>query len=375
MTRHADVKVKRGSTSTKYAKVAPPKFLLKLEDTVIQEDKNTSPRQTLLSMVILSILIVIAVSIFVTQYHFNPAVLKKDALLQASNKNKSSPQLVSNAYFVPLPEGLKPLTETEIFDARNLSDKIDGKAELYLSAGFTRLVSQRFRDEREPDLWMEAFVYDMGSSQNAFSVFSAQRRQDAKSLDLAQYAYRTPNALFLAHGRYYIEIITSKVSEQMPPSLKMMAETFIHNTPVETAVINETELFPKQKLIDNSIALISSNAFGYDGFNQIYTAEYEVNDHRLLAYLSHRKTPAKAKELVSAYTAFLLAYGGQNIKTQLPIKDARLIEILDAYEIVFFHGSYLAGIREATTIDEAKTLATQLYHRIKEGSNEPRSKQ
>jgi len=50
----------------------------------------------------------------------------------------------------------------------------------------------------------------------------------------------------------------------MPPSLKMMAETFIHNTPVETAVINETELFPKQKLIDNSIALISSNAFGYD---------------------------------------------------------------------------------------------------------------
>jgi len=110
-------------------------------------------------------------------------------------------------------------------------------------------------------------------------------------------------------------------------------------------------------------------------FNQIYTAEYEVNDHRLLAYLSHRKTPAKAKELVSAYTAFLLAYGGQNIKTQLPIKDARLIEILDAYEIVFFHGSYLAGIREATTIDEAKTLATQLYHRIKEGSNEPRSKQ
>jgi len=92
-----------------------------------------------------------------------------------------------------------------------------------------------------------------------------------------------------------------------------------------------------------------------------------------MAYLSHRKTPVKAKELVSAYTQFLLAYGGQNIKTQLPIKDARLIEILDTYEIVFSHGSYLAGIREAATIDEAKMLTMELYHRIKEGSNEPRS--
>lgn len=342
---------------------------------MIPENKYHSRRQTILSMVILSILVVIAVSILIIQSHFNPAILKKNALLSEANKDRPSPKLVSNTYFVPLPKGIQPFTETEIFDARNLSDKIDGKAELYLSAGFTRLVTQRFRDERSTDFWMEAFVYDMGNSQNAFSVFSAQRRQDAESLGLAQYAYSTPNALFLTHGRYYLEIITSKVSEQMPLPLKMMAETFIRNTPVETVVINETKLFPKQKLVDNSIALISSNAFGYDGFNQIYTAEYEFDDHRLMAYLSLRKTPVKAKELVSAYTAFLLAYGGRSIETKLPIKDSRLVEILDTYEIVFPHGSYLAGIREAETIDEAKTLAAQLYHRLKEGSNEPRSEQ
>ena len=263
----------------------------------------------------------------------------------------------------------------EIFDALNLSDKINGKAELYLSAGFTRLVSQRFKDERATDLWMEAFVYDMGNSQNAFSVFSAQRREDAESLALAQHAYRTPNALFLIHGRYYVEIIASKVSGQVMQPVKMMAETFIRNTPAEAATVNETELFPKQELVKNSMVLISSDAFGYDGFDKIYTAEYEFDDHGLMAYLSHRRTPVEAKELASAYTVFLLAYGGQNIEAQLPIKGARLIEILDTYEIVFSHGSYLAGIREAATINQAKTLAIRLYHRIKEGGNESRSEQ
>ena len=342
---------------------------------MIRENKNNSRRQTFLSMVIIAILMVIGVGIFISQFRYNPSVLQKDLLLPEPSKDKSSSQLSANASFVPLPEGIQPLTATEIFDARNLSDKINGKAELYLSAGFTRLISQRFRDERATDMWMEAFVYDMGNSQNAFSVFSAQRRQDAESLGLAQYAYRTPNALFLVHGRYYVEIIASKVSGQVLQPVKMMAETFIRNTPAEAASVNETELFPKQELVKNSMVLISSDAFGYDGFDKIYTAEYKFDDNSLMAYLSHRRTPVEAKKMASAYTVFLLAYGGQNIAAQLPIKGARLIAILDTYEIVFSHGSYLAGIREAATIKQAQTLAIRLYHRLKERGNESRSEQ
>jgi Family of unknown function (DUF6599) len=342
---------------------------------VIRENKNNSLRQTVLSMVILSVLLVIGAGIFITQSRFNAGVLQKDAFLPEPNQNKPSAQLSPNAYFAPLPEGIQPFTSTEIFDARTLSDKIDGKAELYLSAGFTRLVSQRFKDERVADLWMEAFVYDMGNSQNAFSVFSAQRREDAVSLDLARNAYRTPNALFLTHGRYYAEIIASKASEQMPQPVKLMAETFIHNTPAEAAAVDETTLFPTQERVKNSMVLIASNAFGFDGFDKIYTAEYEFDDSRLTAYLSHRKTPEEAKKMASDYTQFLLTYGGQNIEEKLPIKDARLIKILDTFEIVFFHDSYLAGTREAATINQAKTLADRLYRRIKEGNNGSRSEQ
>ncbi len=326
-------------------------------------------------MVILSILMVIVAGIFMAQSHFNPGVLQKDELLPEPNQDLTSAPWSPHASFVPLPEGIQPFTSTEIFDARNLSDKINGKAELYLSAGFTRLTCQRFKDERATDLWMEAFVYDMGNSQNAFSVFSAQRRKDSEALGLAQHAYRTPNALFMLHGRYYVEIIASKVSGQVPEPVKMMAETFMRNTPAEAAAVNEAELFPAKELVKNSMVLISSDAFGYDGFDKIYTAEYAVDGHSLMAYLSHRRTPVEAKELTSAYTVFLLAYGGKNIAAQLPIKDARCIEILDTYEIVFSHGSYLAGIREAATIDQAQTLAIRLYHRLKEGGHEARSEQ
>ncbi len=339
------------------------------EDSMIREQKNSSRRQTVLSMVILSVLLVIGAGIFITQSRFNAGILPKNAFLPEPDQNKASAQLSPNAYFAPLPDGIQPLTSTEIFDARTLSDKIDGKAELYLSAGFTRLVSQRFKDERSADLWMEAFVYDMGNSQNAFSVFSAQRREDAVPLDLTRNAYRTPNALFLTHGRYYAEIIASKASEKVPQSVKLLAETFIHNTPAEAAAADETAVFPKQDMVKNSIVLIAANAFGYDGFDKIYSAEYELSGQRLTAYLSHRRTSAEAEKLASAYTAFLLTYGGENVEEPMPIKGARIIKILDTYEIIFSRGSYLAGIREAATVHEAKMMVDRLYGRIKEADN------
>ena len=333
---------------------------------MIRKKENRSPRQTILSVVILSILVIIAVGLLIRQSEYNPAVLQKSAFLAGPLKNEPAPQLSSNALFMPLPEGVQPLTSSETFDDQTLSDKIDGKAELYLSAGFKRLVSQRFRDEREPDLWMEAFVYDMGNSQNAFSVFSTQRRKDATPLDLAQNAYRTSNALFLIHGPYYVEIIASKKSDDAMKPLKAMAGTFMKNTPVKTAELGEKALFPEAGRVQNSIALIASDAFGYGGFNNIYTAEYEFDGPSLMAYLSHRKTTEEAKQMASDYAAFLLAFGGKTVKSQLPMEGGQIVEVLDTYEIVFSKGSYLAGVREAASVNQAETLAKRLYDRLKE---------
>ncbi|EFK07193.1 conserved hypothetical protein [delta proteobacterium NaphS2] len=331
---------------------------------VIQGKGYVRSRQTVLSLIILCALMVIGAGIFLTQSHYNPALLQKNAFVSGPKEAPSG--LAAGKFFKPLPQGIKPLTPAETFDRRNLSDKIDGKAELYLSAGFKGLVSQRFKDENRADLWVEAFVYDMGDNQNAFSVFSTQRRNDGTALDLAKDAYRTSNALFLIHGRYYLEIIASKASEDLPGPIKIMAETFISNTPSEAAASNESTLFPKEGQVDGSISLIAANAFGYEGFDKIYTAQYRFDGHTLMAYVSRRKTPEKAKEMAADYRTFLLAFGGKDIESQLPEKGARMIEILDTYEIVFSHGPYLAGVREAASADQAKTLAERLRRRLKE---------
>ncbi len=334
---------------------------------------NTAPKQTFLSLIILGVLAVISGAVFWVQFNYNPAVQPVSFALPGGDTGDTSvtaPPASAEKPLISSPSGQSPLTPLETFDAATLSDKINGKAELYLSAGFIRLHSQRFKGEAAEDVWMEVFVYDMQSAQNSFSVFSAQRREDARTLDLGQYAYQTQNAIFFSHGPFYVEIIASDISETIIQSMLTFAEAFIEKHPIKAQTIGEKELFPKEGLIQNSISLVSADAFGYDRFDQIFTATYKLNNTELMAYYSRRKTPREAQELASSYRDFLVTFGGNPAESDLGIKKAKMILILDTYEVVFSHGPYLAGVREAADKQPAQELARQLFNRIKEATRE-----
>ncbi len=332
---------------------------------MIRNSKKHSRQQTLNSLAILIILTAIGCGIFLTQFDFNQAILPQDFFLPAGGKDKDLSLAPTAKSIIPLPQGMVPLSSPESFDPQTLSDKINGKAELYLSAGFVSLASQRFKDKDDSNLWIEAYIYDMGNGQNAFAVFSAQRREGAASLDLSQYAYRTQNALFLVHGPFYVEIIASEATDRAFSPMNLLAENFVSNTATQTVTIQEKDLFPVQGLVADSISLISADAFGFDRLNQIYTAEYELGQERLMAFLSRRQETRAAQDLASAYQKFLETFGGQNLDANLPIKDAKLVEILETYEVIFSCGPFMAGVREAASKEQAINLAVQLYDKLK----------
>ena len=181
-----------------------------------------SGRETIVALCVLASLAVIATGMAMVQSRFNPAVV--NFLQGAADRAKGPAAAPATAEpILPLPEGMSPLTPAERFDRETLSDKIDGKAELYLSAGFVRLDCQRLALAGQPDLWVEVFIYDMGSFENAYAVFSAQRRADATMLDFAEFAYRAENALFFVHGPFYLEMIASGTDDRLRTSMDALA--------------------------------------------------------------------------------------------------------------------------------------------------------
>ena len=328
--------------------------------------RTVSKTESFVGYGVILLLMIITGGIFLEQSRFDQSVLKPGALQQELSTQPPSPFTPPQDLRQYAPHNLTSLSPAESFGPENLSDKINGKAELYLSAGFVRLVSQRFAIEDEPSAWMEAFIYDMGSPRGSYAVYSLQKRFEAKELELGDYGYGTENSLYLVHGPYYLEIVSSVAQERMAELMLSFGRNFISKTPVESNELNELALFPEKNLNRESISLIPSNGFGFEQFDSIFTAQYGVGDTELTAFLSRRKSQAEAARLVESYTSFLLKFGGTELKSNLNIPGAKLVEIMDTFELFFSRGSILAGVHGAENRKAAEELALMLNQNLAE---------
>jgi hypothetical protein len=342
-------------------------FLLLREKRVcgvrdISVKSQHTKRETYIGLGILSALVGITIGVFLKQFHYNPAVFVGISP-RTANPVTSTVDL-SGDTLIGLAEGMVPLSPPEIFGPENLSDKINGKAELYLSAGFLSLLSQRLAEKGDTNSWMEVFVYDMGTIRGAFAVYSVQRRSDAESTAVTDFAYRTENALFFTHGRYYVEVIAAVTTGRMVEAMRSFAQRFIKKTGVHDQRIDELALFPQEHLDKDNIILLSSDAFGFDRLDNVFMANYDLENAELTAFLSIRETPSEASELLAAYHGFLIENGGVEVKSDINIPGAKLVEILDTFELILSHGKFLAGVHAAEDKGEAERFARTLIRKL-----------
>ena len=329
------------------------------------EHKDSHSRiQTILSISVLLLLVITGTLIFLKQFRYDPSIFQSGISLPVST-DQPPPDIrpESGLSF----KNMVPLSPPEIFRDDNLSEKIDGKADLYLSAGFKKLTCQRFKKPDDPDLWLELFIYDMGDIINAFAVYSLQKREGFTPLELSGYSYKTENALFFVHGNYYIEITSSKISGSLMDSMLSFSKDFIKKTGAGKIRIPDIDLFPAENLDENRIVLFPSNAFSFDRLNMVFAADYKTEKGRIKAFLSRRKNKTEADEIAKSYSDFLSLLGGRETKADTGFGNIRIIEIMDAYELIFTNGPFLAGIHSADDLKDAKKLASALN--IKLGEN------
>lgn len=317
-----------------------------------------SRRETLASLSVLAILAAVGVGIWHVQKTPSPAVAVYKSAAAAPEAPAASP-----GDRIPVPAGFSAMTPAEVFGPKRLSDKIDGKAEFYLAAGFRRLTARRIA---AGDSWVEVFAYAMEDARSAFAVYSAQKRAGAVPENRFRFGYRTANALFFVHGPFYVEIVSSAASESQERLLRL-AEAFAGAHPVAEAALDERTLFPEKGLVPDSIVFKRRDVFGFDRLNDVFTARYRIEGAELTAFLSRRGAAQEAGELARAYGEFLVRFGGKATPVDLPAENAQLIEIFGSWDLVFSSGEVFAGVHEAEGPGPATLLAKRLLARLSGG--------
>jgi hypothetical protein len=328
---------------------------------------KVGPAQKLTGYGILAVLGLIVAGLLMQQSRFNPAVIValRAPELKGRPQAAAGAALAATAALIPEVAGFTPLVPTQSYGPDNLSDKIDGKAELYLSAGFKEMSCRSFGLGASGGAHVEVLVYNMGSAPNAFAVFSGQRRSGSPSIPLTANAYATTNALFFTQGKYYVEIVADRASETLQKSLGTYATVLLAKLPAAGEAKDQAALFPKEGLAPDTVRLCSADAFGCEGLHNMLTGEYSLKGGKATAFIAQGNTPEQAQVEATRYLDFLAANGYQKVQAPGAPADTSVLALDNSFEIVFVQGRTLAGVHDATTLATALELADKLQTALK----------
>ena len=108
------------------------------------------------------------------------------------------------ALFEPAPAGARIKEKVALYDDKGLFDYIDGAAPIFIDRHFRKLAATEMATPDGSDLVCD--VYDMGTPENAQSIFDKEKSAQAKPVDGWPEAIVGPMSLVFHHARYYAKL-------------------------------------------------------------------------------------------------------------------------------------------------------------------------
>lgn len=201
--------------------------------------------------------------------------------------------------------------ESRYYDRQTLYEYINGGAELYLSYGFFCSINKIYQQSGQPDIIVD--IFDMGSSENAFGVFSHSRETNDKQF--GQGSQYTSGLLLYWKDRFYISILASPETAESKRAVFQLASQIEKAIPHKGSIPEIVGQLPPEGLIQESIKyfkhhiwlnsyyfISDENILHITEKTEAVMAKYPKNDNKTILLLVRYPDQEKA---VLAYDNFL----------------------------------------------------------------------
>ena len=253
------------------------------------------------------------------------------------------------------PPGFQADGPLEHFNEDDLYLKVDGRDSLFTSTGFRSATCRRFVSRGDGSHAFEACVFVMQSPWAAMSIYLRTKRPEGRPSAVARHAYESANALFLAQGDAYVELVSGGTDEETTAARRAFAAALVPTFAGEAAPFPS---FPVEGQVPDRLRVVVRDAFGLEHFDGVYTTEYEADGRAATAFWSERPDAAEAATLAGAWTGWLARNGATPRDAGLP--GVVGLEVLGFTELVCLRGRVLAGVHQAEDAALARGLAARL---------------
>jgi len=251
-------------------------------------------------------------------------------------------------------DGLKPMGDTEFYNADNLFEKIDGRAPAYLNFNVQALRCRSFSVIGTAGSFVDVYEYQFDTPVNAFGMFSLERDPKGGLLAFAPDGYVSGMGFFFRQGPRYIQVMASDQNAKTLQLARAIAEDRAKKLPADDAGLDARRSLPVTGLDPASVQFVQDNAQGQAFLKNVFQANYDFAGKKLPFFLM-KATVAEAEAAWKSYLEFSGKYGGT--ATALPdVNGAKVFaaENSGSFKVIYQRDGELGGVVDATDREQAR---------------------
>jgi Family of unknown function (DUF6599) len=185
------------------------------------------------------------------------------------------------------------------YGPEDLYDYLNGAAERYLSYGFVQALHVRYEIEGDVRLGITLDLYDMGSDQGAFGIYSMGRRRDGPALAWGAEGSATGNVAQAWQGRIFVHGIADYEEPSAVSAMHGMIRDVTGKIPGEGSWPVVLDPLPDQGLVARSEQYVAANLLGHSFLPGGVLATYRIDGHEARLFFSDLGSAAHAGDAVA----------------------------------------------------------------------------
>jgi len=266
------------------------------------------------------------------------------------------------------PEGWNLSEGPGIYDEEALYQHIDGAAVLFIDYGFRLVVTAQYTKQADSGLVMTVDVYDMGTPEMGFGIYSAHRPPDPQFVDVGKQGFVVPLGLFAYKGRYFVQVAVTRPGPETDKTMLEVGRQAAESLKGKAQEPKLLKYLPGEDLLSATIKITAKNVLGQSYLDNAVSALYKegAGESRLLL-IPEPSAPEAARNFAK-YKAFVAQEGQVPEELKGIGQEAFKGEIpYNGLGIIFRQGRFLGGVMRIQDEERARLLLSRLLDKLGKG--------
>jgi len=258
----------------------------------------------------------------------------------------------------PLPGHSTAQGTPSFYGPDQLYQFMDGGADVYLLYNFQVLLHQDFKSGQAE---FSVDIFDMGSTEDAFGMYAAERAPSYRFLDIGIEAYRSEGILNFLQDRYYVKLAGSGPGSN--DLLQQFARVLSERIAGTRSFPPLLKRIPQEHRVKYSEQFTRKDPLGHAFLSPAYIASYQQGGVESKLLVSVAKDPAEGKTRLEALAKYFRGSGKCESAPDLGNGAIRASNSFEGRVIAVAQGRYLIVV--ANPVGNAATLLKQTAQNLK----------